>query len=272
MVTPGTGRHRASRRSGQLRRTPAGYRPPEESRVKRFAVRSDGEPRQESGASPKRLGFLRVLPSDLTAKRSYSRVAPTLGGRDGRHRASRALRSGSGRWRRWPRSTSRSRRVRSSRSWGPRERQDDAAADRRRPGRAVDRRRGRRRLPRRRPSGQTHRLRARSLRRCCPGARSRPTPACSCDVNRRRTAGARGRRRPSSCSSEVGLGDFLGAYPARAVGRHAAAGGPGAGARPRCAVAADGRAVRRPRRDHPHRHAPPRHRPVRAARRRRSSS
>ena len=69
------------------------------------------------------------------------------------------------------------------------------------------------------------------------------------DVNRR--PHRRAVRPPTELLDEVGLADLRRRLPARAVGRDAAARRPRARGRPRRAAAADGRAVRRARRDHP---------------------
>ena len=136
-------------------------------------------------------------------------------------------------------------------------RQDDAAAAGRR-SRAADRRHGSRSTAAPPPSARrakrigfvpqspallpvAHRRRQRA-----------PAAATSTEPPTRRPA-----RSASTSLDAVGLADFADCVPARTVGRHAAASRARPGVRARRAVPADGRTVRRTRRDHPGRHATP---------------
>ena len=220
----------ASRRSRELRRTPARLRAPH--RRHRYArpvvVGARIERRRRS---TKTFDDARSVAASQALGRA---IDLDVAGRRGRHRAR-----------------------------AERQRQDDAAAPGRRPRRA-DHRHGHRRRddPARRPGGQAGRLRA-----AVPGLLPWRTVAANArlllDVNRRgRRPPAPDPARPARRGRARRLRRRL---PARAVGWHAAARRPRAGDGARRPAAADGRAVRRPRRDHPRRHAPPAGPPVRAA-------
>ena len=101
-------------------------------------------------------------------------------------------------------------------------------------------------------AAQAVRARAADARPCCPWRTVRQNVRLLTEVNK--GAEAHATLRPDETEAlldEVGLGEFLDAYPQRALRRHAAAGQPRARLRPRRADPAHGRAVRRARRDDP---------------------